>query len=54
MARVIDHMYVNNICYALNCYLNGNGLTANIGDDDGVKLIATGYNGETKTADTSI
>lgn len=54
MARVIDHMYVNNICYALNCYLNGNGLTAKIGDDDWVKLTATGYNGETKTADTSI
>ncbi len=31
---MIDHMYVNNICYALNCYLNGNGLTAKIGDDD--------------------
>lgn len=54
MARVIDHMYVNNICYALNCYLNGNGLTAKIGDDDWVKLTATGYNGETKTDDTSI
>lgn len=54
MARVIDHMYVNNICYALNCYLNGNGLTAKIGDDDWVKLTATGYNGETKTDDASI
>ena len=54
MARVIDHMYVNNICYALNCYLNGNGLTANIGDDDWVKLIATGYDGEAKTGEASI
>ena len=54
VARVIDHMYVNNICYALNCYLNGNGQTAKIGDDDWVKLTATGYNGETKTGETSI
>ena len=53
--RVVDHMYVNNIVYALNCYLNGNGLTAKIGDDDWVKLTATGYNaaGE-KTGETSI
>ena len=53
--RVIDHMYVNNTTYALNCYLNGNGLTAKIGPDDWVKLTATGYNaaGE-KTGDASI
>ena len=41
--RVIDHMYVTNTCYATNCYLNGNDLTANIGDDDWVKIVATGY-----------
>lgn len=45
-ARVIDHMYVNNCTYALNCYMNGNGLTANIGESDWVKLIATGYDAE--------
>ena len=28
--RVIDHMYVTNTTYALNCYIDGNGLTANI------------------------
>lgn len=54
MARVIDHMYVNSICYALNCYLNGNGQTAKIGDDDWVKLTATGYDGEAKTGEASI
>lgn len=54
MARVIDHMYVNNICYALNCYLNGNGLTAKIGDDDWVKLTATGYDGAAKTGEAFI
>ena len=51
---VIDHMYVNNICYALNCYIDGNGLTAKIGPDDWVKLIATGYNTNgTKTGEAS-
>lgn len=54
MARVIDHMYVNNICYALNCYLNGNGLTAKIDDADWVKLVATGYDGSAKTGEASI
>lgn len=55
VARVVDHMYVNNICYALNCYLNGNGLTAKIGPDDWVKLVATGYDAEgNKTRDASI
>ena len=54
-ARVIDYMYVNNTDYALNCYIDGNGLTAKIGDDDWVKLVATGYNaaGE-KTGTASI
>ena len=54
VARVIDHMYVNNICYAVNCYIDGNGLTAKIGPDDWVKLVATGYNGTEKTGETSI
>lgn len=53
-ARVIDHMYVNNICYALNCYMNGNGLTAKIGPDDWVAIVATGYNGEEKTGEAKI
>lgn len=47
VARVIDHMYVNNTCYAINCYVNGNDLTANIGDEDWVKIVATGDNGKT-------
>ena len=53
--RVIDHMYVTNTTYALNCYIDGNGLTAKIGDDDWVKLVATGYNVTgTKTGETYI
>jgi len=49
VARVIDHMWVNNGCYAINCYLEGNGLTAKIGEDDWVKIVATGFNGEEST-----
>lgn len=54
-ARVIDHMYVNNICYNVGCYVNGNGLTAKIGDSDWVKLVATGYdaNGDKITDKTA-
>ena len=48
-ARVIDHMWVNNGCYAINCYLEGNGLTSKITEDDWVKIVATGYNDETST-----
>lgn len=43
VARVIDHMYINSTCYALNCYLNGNNLTEPIGPDDWVKIVAKGY-----------
>lgn len=43
VARVVDHMYVNNMCYAINCYTDDNGLSAKIGPDDWVKLVATGY-----------
>ncbi len=45
-------MYVNNICYAINCYVDGNGLTANIGPDDWVKLVATGYDKDGKAVET--
>ncbi len=41
--RVIDHLYVMNSTYAMNCYISGNGLTAKIGPDDWVKLVAIGY-----------
>ena len=43
VCRVIDHMYVNNSCYAMSCYMDGNGLTAKIGEEDWVKVVATGY-----------
>lgn len=50
VARVIDHMYVNNTTYALNCYANGNDLTAAIGASDWVKLVATGHHADGTTA----
>ncbi len=53
--RVIDHMYVNNTTYALNCYVSGNSLTPKIGKNDWVKIVATGYdldgNKKSKTAE---
>ena len=53
--HVIDHMYVTNTTYALNCYIDGNGLTAKIGPDDWVKLVATGYDTKgAKTGETGI
>ena len=55
VARTIDHMYVNNSTYAINCYCNGNGLTAQIGPDDWVKLIAIGYDADAqKTGECEI
>ena len=53
--RVVDHMYITNTTYALNCYIDGNGLTAKIGDNDWVKVVAIGYdaNGK-KTGETDI
>lgn len=53
--RVIDHMWVANTDYALNCYVNGNDLTAKIGDSDWVKIVATGYDeNDAKTGEAEI
>jgi len=41
--RVVESMWIMNTVYAMNCYIDGNGLTAKIGPDDWVKLVATGY-----------
>ncbi|MBQ8672470.1 MAG: DUF4465 domain-containing protein [Bacteroides sp.] len=53
VARVIDHMYVNNSCYAIACYMDGNGLTAKIGEEDWVKVVATGYGLDGKVTGTA-
>lgn len=41
--HVVESMWIMNTLYAMNCYVSGNGLTAKIGPDDWVKLVATGY-----------
>ncbi|MBR2832370.1 MAG: DUF4465 domain-containing protein, partial [Oscillospiraceae bacterium] len=51
-ARVIDHMYVNSTCYNLYCNVSGNSLTPSLGENDYVKLVATGTH-EDGTAATS-
>lgn len=43
VARIIDHLWVTNNTYAINCYIDGNGLTAKIGPDDWVQIVAKGY-----------
>ena len=42
VARVIDHIWINNSTYALNCFFNGNGLTAPICEGDRSWIIARG------------
>ncbi len=42
--RIVESMWIMNTVYAMNCYVEGNSLTAKIGPDDWVKLVATGYN----------
>ena len=54
VARVVDHMWVNNSCYALNCYYNGNGLTAPIADGDRAWVIATGYGADDESVGQAI
>ena len=41
--RVIDHIWINNSTYALNCYVNGNGLTDPVGENDKAWVIARGF-----------
>ena len=51
VARVIDHMYVNNTTYLLNEYING-GYCPKANAEDSVSIKATGYDAndqETKT-----
>lgn len=42
--RVVESMWIMNTVYAMNCYVEGNELTAKVGPNDWVKLVATGYN----------
>lgn len=52
--HVVESIWIMNTVYAMNCYISGNGLTAKIGPDDWVKLVATGYNAAgTKVGETT-
>lgn len=51
--RYIDYMYINNICYAINVFGNGNGLSDKIKDTDWVKVLAIGYNAKGQVTDTA-
>lgn len=53
-ARVIDHLWITLNTYALNCYYDGNSLTAPIGENDWVKIIATGYLNDEKTSSVEL
>ncbi len=53
--RVIDHMWVANTVYALNCFSNGNSLTEAIQEGDKVYVTATGYDkNDEKTGECTI
>ena len=43
VARVIDHMYVTNTCYALNALIYGDSFSAPASESSLLKLIATGF-----------
>ena len=43
ISRVIDHLWVANNTYAINCFINGNGLTDERGDDDVFYVTASGF-----------
>ena len=43
VARVIDHMYVTNTCYALNALIYGDSFSAPALESSLLKLVATGF-----------
>lgn len=45
--RYIESMWINNTTYAVNCMLNGNGLTDPLDPDSYLNIKAYGYNGNT-------
>ena len=49
VARVIESVYVNNTCYAINVLKNGSAYGGQLASDGYFKVTATGYCGELKT-----
>ncbi len=46
IARVIDHMYVTNICYVLNSLTYGDGFSAPANDTTRFEIVALGYDAD--------
>lgn len=44
--HVIDHLYVNNNCYALNVIANGNDLSSKLGENDYFRVVFQNYEGD--------
>lgn len=44
--HVIDHLYVNNSCYALNVIANGNDLSSKLGKNDYFRVVFQNYDGD--------
>ncbi len=52
--HVVESMWIMNTVYALNCYISGDAMTAPIGTDDWVKIVATGFDAAgNKVSETS-
>ena len=55
VARVIDHMYVTNTCYALNALIYGDSFSAPASESSLLKIVATGFDSNgAKTGSTEI
>lgn len=52
--RIIDHIYINISTYLLNCVLNGNGLTDPVGENDWVKIVASGWDKDGNMTGSSV
>ena len=52
--RVIDHMYINISTYLLKCVLGGNSLTEPLGEEDWVKIVASGWDADGKMTGSSV
>ena len=48
VARIIDHMYVNNTLYTYNSLVNGDSFAAPVAADGFFKIVATGYDASEK------
>ena len=52
--RVIDHMYINISTYLLKCVIGGNSLTEPLGEEDWVKIVASGWDADGNMTGSSV